>query len=134
MDAGIDIDSVLATDRWVTEGIYLWDVERVLSAAVAVVWLDLPHRTAVRRIVVRHFWLSARRRNRHRGLRLLWSFARTSGRYWTDDPRPPEGPTDYGALSRSRTIETLLPYWDKVVVLTSRREVAGWLRGLAAAR
>ena len=127
MDLGFDLQATLAKDRWVTEGVYLWQVEPILDAADTVVWLDLPYRTCVRRVVVRHALASARGQNRYKGLRRLWSFAWGSRWYWqTEVPRAPDGPTDWGALSRAQTLKTLEPYWDKVISLASRREVTSW--------
>ena len=135
MDLGFDLQDTLAKDSWVTEGIYLWQVEPILDAADAVVWLDLPYRTCVRRVVVRHALASARRQNRYRGLRRLWTFAWGSRWYWrTDAPRPPRGPTDWGALSRAQTMTTLEPYGAKVIRLRSRREVMSWLNAVREAQ
>lgn len=132
MDVGVDRNAILGKESWVTEGIYLWDVDRILEAADAVVWLDLPYRTSLRRIVIRHVWLSAIGKNRYRGLRKLWSFALSTRRYWkTTEPRPPSGPTDWGALSRAQTIVSLRPYVDKVIRLGSRKEVMSWLAGFS---
>ena len=132
MDLGVDQDELLAQPSWISEGIYLWSIERVLEAADVVVWLDLPYRTCARRIVVRHALASARGNNRHKGLRKLWRFAWTSRRYWqTTTPRPPTGPTDWNALSRAQTVLTLDPHRSKVVRLSSRRAVDAWLSGVA---
>jgi len=131
MDLGFDAEVALGEERCVTEGIYLWEVEAVLEAADLVVWLDLPYRTCVRRVILRHLWASARGQNRYKGLRRLWRFAWGGRWYWkTTAPRPPTGPTDWGALSRGQTVETLQPYSVKVVRLASRRDVAAWVRGL----
>lgn len=133
MDLGFDAETVLGTDRWVTDGIYLWDVDRLLEAAEVIVWLDLPYPTCVRRIVLRHIWASARRQNRHKGLRELWQFVRSSRRYWqSDNPRPPDGPSDWGALSRAQTQLTLQRYGSKVTRLRSQSEVMGWLRAVSS--
>jgi len=131
LDSGGNLTSTLSEDRWLTEGIYLWDVERVLDAADTVVWLDLPFRTALRRIVTRHIWLSVRGQNPHRGLRQLWQFALASGRYWsTAIPRPPRDATDWEALSRAQTMVVPEPYGEKVTRLSSRSEVTAWLGSL----
>lgn len=131
LDLGVDVASVIDQPRWVTEGIYLWRIDAILAAADVVVWLDLPYRTCVRRIVVRHAMASARRNNRYPGLRKLWKFASGSRWYWkTVEPRAPNGPTDYGALTRAQTIVTIEPYWSKVVRLQSPREVHTWFDGL----
>lgn len=135
MDLGRDHDAVLAQPRWIAEGIFLWSIEEILDAADVVVWLDLPYRTCVRRIVIRHAVASARRTNRHKGLRKLWKFAWSSRGYWrTAAPRPPTGPTDWAALSRAQTVLTIEPYRSKVVHLRSQRSVDAWLDGFVQTR
>jgi len=134
LDLSVDLDAVSKEPGWVTEGIFLWGIEPLLSRADAVVWLDLPYRVAVRRIVIRHFRLSLRGQNRHRGLRLLWRFAVGSRSYWTTSPgRGPEATDDWGALSRAQTITTLAAHRPKVVQLRTPREVLSWLEGLRLA-
>ncbi|HEV2369150.1 MAG TPA: hypothetical protein VGR90_04705 [Acidimicrobiales bacterium] len=128
MDLGFDARAVLRSKRWVTEGIYLWDIDPVLEAADAIVWLDLPYRTCVQRIVLRHIWASARRQNRHKGLRKLGRFVWSARAYWqTEDPRSPDGPTDWGALSRAQTLGTLQQHMSKTTRLRSQSEVMAWL-------
>ena len=131
LDVGVDLVAVSKDPRWVTEGIFLWGIEPLLSRADAVVWLDLPYRVAVRRIVIRHFRLSLRGQNRYRGLRLIWRFAVGSRSYWTTSPgRRPEAPDDWDALSRAQTLTTLAAHGATVVHLRTRREVLSWLRVL----
>lgn len=131
MELGIDLEGVLEQRSWVIDGIFLWNIAPALEAAEVVVWLDLPYRTAVRRIVLRHAIASARRNNRHRGLRKLCQFAWSSRWYWkTPVPRTPTGPTDWGALTRAQTIATIEPYRHKVIRLRSPRDVYGWVAKL----
>ena len=128
MGPGAVLDVGLGGRRWVTEGIYLWAIDDVLEDADIVVWLDLPYRTCIRRIVVRHAVASARGNNRHKGLRNLWNFAWGARRYWTTTtPRSPTGPTDWSALTRAQTKITLEPHRAKVVHLRSRHSVDAWL-------
>ncbi len=132
MDLALDRDVVLGQQRWVSEGVYLWGVDPLLAAADRVVWLDVPCRTCLRRIVFRHFWLSAKGQNPHRGLRRLWKFGWAARRYWTTtSPRAPTGPTDWDALSRAQTLVVLAPYMDRVVQLRSKRAVISWIDQLS---
>jgi hypothetical protein len=128
MDLGVDTDAVVQRPSWVTEGIYLWAIDPLLGAADAIVWLDLPYRTCLRRIIVRHATASLRGTNRHKGLRNLWSFASGSRAYWkTAAPQAPKGPTDYGALSRVQTMATLAPHEAKVHRFANQLDVNTWL-------
>ncbi len=125
-----DREALAAGDRWIVEGVYLFDIEPLLRRAELIVWLDLKPRTCIRRIVTRHFWLSATGRNRHRGLRLLWSFARGQPGYYTELAREPTGPRDFEAITRALTLERLGPHSDKVVTLRTPTEVRRWRRAL----
>ena len=122
-DARADREAVASADRWVIEGIFLYEIQPILERAELVIWLDLPARIAIRRIIVRHFWLSFRRRNRHRGLRLLWQFVRSTPGYYTEPAREPRAVDDWNAMSRALTAKRLAPHSAKVVHLKTPREV-----------
>jgi hypothetical protein len=77
----------------------------------------------MRRIVVRHFWLSMRRRNRHPGLRLLWRFVTDVPGYYSAPAREPTAVDDWGGLSRALTAQRLAPHPAKVVHLRTPRSV-----------
>lgn len=135
MDLGIEQSELLDQPRSICEGIHLWDVDDLLDAADVVVWLDLPYRTCVRRVVVRHALASARGDNRHKGLRKLGRFVLASRRYWSEGtPRPPAGPTDWDALTRAQTVLTLEPFGEKLVHLRTRAEVDRWLETVRPGR
>ena len=128
LDTGATLDP--GQPRWVSEGIYLWEIEPVLDRADVIVWMDLPFRIALRRMVARHVRLSALRKNPHPGFRKMLRFAWGQREYYTDPARQPLGPTDWDALTRAATIELLEPRHDKVVHLTSPRAVRSWLESL----
>jgi len=131
LDMWPDIATISLEPTWVAEGVFLWGIAPLLERADVIVMLDLPYRVAARRIVTRHIWLSTLGRNRHRGLRLLARFAWGARRYyWAQYGRPPDGPTDWDALSRAQTNVVLGPFGDKVVRLHRRRQVVHWLRAL----
>jgi adenylate kinase family enzyme len=117
------VDAITATPRWVTEGIYLWWIDDLLEKADLVVWLDLPRRTASRRILTRHLVASMRRRNRHKGLRLLWRFWWAARAYYTGKRPRPTDPTSDGSITRVMTIEQLTKADDRLVVCRDRRHV-----------
>jgi hypothetical protein len=87
--------------NWIVEGSYVWQVEPLLERADVIVWLDIPLRYTVGRIVRRHVRLTALRRNPHRGLRLLFRFLRSQPQYFSSPARQPTGPTDWSALTRT---------------------------------
>ena len=93
-----------------------------------VVWLDLPARIAQQRIVVRHFCLSCRRRNRHRGLRLLGTFVSGMCGYYDKPAREPTSATYSDDLSRALTERRLEPNLAKVAHLRRPRDVRRFRR------
>lgn len=126
----VDLGSLPASSdgSWVVEGAHLWDMEQFVAAADSVVWLDLPMRVCVRRILVRHLRRSRRGDNPHPGLRSLLRFVRSQPRYYRAPARPPTGPTDWEALTRAGT-EAMLrrARGDDVIRLRRPREVRAFL-------
>jgi adenylate kinase family enzyme len=120
-------------DSWIVEGIFLYDIEPLLQRATTIVWLDLPRRVAQRRIVIRHAKMSALRRNRYKGLRLLVRFVRSMRHYYDKSAREPRSADDWDALSRALTVERLAPHAAKVVQLRTPREVRTFVRQFEAA-
>ena len=121
-EAPADLDG-----EWVVDGVFTWDIARYLTRADVIVWLDLPMRTTIPRILRRHVELSVRRRNPHKGLRLLWRFLRSHPDYYRGSAKTPEGPEDWDAIRRATTAALLEPHMDRVVQLTSPRDVRRWL-------
>lgn len=116
-------------DGWLVEGAHLWGMEAFVERADVVVWLDLPPRVAVRRILTRHVRLTLLRRNPHPGLRNVLRFAGSQPDYYRKAARPANGPTDWEALSRAATAR-LVGRRDDAVVLRSPRAVRRWRRGI----
>ena len=108
---------------WITEGIYLWWIDRVLAEADLVIWLDMPRRIAARRILTRHVTASIRRRNRYKGLRLLWNFWWSAQGYYTSRRPPPNDPTSDGSITRRLTVEELSKVGDRLIVCRHPRDV-----------
>ena len=113
--------------EWVVDGVFTWDIERYLSRADVIVWLDLPMRTTIPRILRRHVVLSARGKNPHKGLRLLWRFLRSHPHYYRGPAQTPEGPEDWDAIRRATTAALLEPHMDRVAHLNSARAVRQWM-------
>ena len=128
LDPTTDRDALASREKWVVEGIFLYGIEPLLERADLIVWLDLPARTAQRRIVVRHFYLSCRRQNRHRGLRLLATFVTGMRGYYDKPAREPTSATDWDALGRALTQRRLEPYLAKVAHLRHPRDVRRFRR------
>ena len=119
-------------DQWIVEGAHLWGMDEYVTRADVVVWLDLPPRVTIPRILRRHVVLSVRRQNRHPGVRNLLRFASGQFDYHRKPARPALGPTDWDALSRAATAQLLAARGDDVVHVRTPREVREWRRGLAA--
>lgn len=62
-----DAARIAAEPGWVAEGAFLWWTDDIVRAADVVVWLDVPWRVAVWRIVRRHAHADLAGRNPHRG-------------------------------------------------------------------
>jgi adenylate kinase family enzyme len=63
---------VAAGERWVIDGNYSRVRDLVWARADTVVWLDLPRRTVMRRVIWRSFWRAARRVELWNGNRERW--------------------------------------------------------------
>ena len=90
------------------DGNYASTFDIRVPRATAIVWLDLPPRVCVRRIVWRHVRRTVLRDNPHPGWRKLLSFVLAQRQYYSAPARPPTGPTDWDALTRAGTEALLL--------------------------
>jgi hypothetical protein len=118
-----DVERIAQTPGWVTEGIYLWWCDPLAEQADYIIWLDVPWRVAVYRIVRRHIVLSLAGTNRHPGVTKLARFAWGTRRYYLSDSRrrrEPVDDNDDGAITCAATAQWLAPYANKV---TRRRNV-----------
>ncbi len=122
-----------AAEEWIVEGAHIWGMDRFVAAAEQVVWLDLPVRVTVPRILLRHARLSRRGTDLYPGVRNVIRFAAGQPDYYRKPAREPAGPTDWDALSRAST-ERLLRQRADVVALRTPRQVRHWrrTRGLTA--
>ena len=109
-----DAERIAHTFGWVTEGIYLWWCRPLAENADRIVWLDVPWRTAVYRILRRHIALSLAGTNRHPGLTRLARFAWSTRHYYLSPPAPRADDDDDGAITRAATAIWLRSYAGKV--------------------
>jgi adenylate kinase family enzyme len=123
--SALDMDAA-----WIVEGAYVWNVQRFLERADLIVWLDLPMRHTLRRIVGRHVRLSALGRNRHRGIRLLIKFLWSQPGFFSSPWRQPQGPADWSAITRANHQEMLRPFQAKVVHLRTPKVTRQWARSV----
>lgn len=116
-------------DEWIVEGAHIWGMDRFVQSADEVVWLDLPVRVTVPRILLRHVRPSLQGNNRHPGVRNLLRFAAAQPDYYRKPAREPTGPADWAALSRSATERLLRTCGDDdVTSLRTSRHVRRWRR------
>lgn len=115
------LDQVRRQAGWVTEGAYgeEW-LTALLDDADAIVWLDLPLRICLARIVTRHVRAELARNNPHAGWRKLLRFLNYTRR------------TARGQNARTRTL--LSRYGSKVVRCRSSGEVDVWRSAVSRTR
>ncbi len=126
-----DVERIAQTPGWVTEGIYLWWCDPLAEKADRIVWLDVPWRVAVYRIVRRHIVLSLAGTNRHPGVKKLARFAWETRRYYlTESTTATEraNDDDDGAVTRAATEIWLKRYGNKVL----RSRMASDLKSLTS--
>jgi adenylate kinase family enzyme len=122
-----DVERIAQTSGWVTEGIYLWWCGPLADTADRIVWLDVPWRVAVYRIVRRHILRSLAGTNRHPGLKKLARFAWGTRRYYMlERPAATEraDDNDDGAVTCAATEAWLMPYGNKVTCCRTARDLA----------
>lgn len=105
------VNHILSHPAWITEGVFLWWTEPLLSHADHIIWLDLPFPLRAWRIVKRHAQASWRGHNPHAGLGNLLRFLRSVAHaHYTKNPLPPAAPDDDFAITRAGTAVCLTPY------------------------
>ncbi|XVQ11314.1 hypothetical protein ACQP1W_01700 [Spirillospora sp. CA-255316] len=123
-----DAERIARSPRWVTEDQHqsvLGDL--LLSRADTYVWLDLPRRTVMFRVVRRSLSRAVTRRE-------LWNGNRESFRGWLRSDHPVRWAWSQHMVKRRRTGERLRRHPHLTVVhLTSARAVRAWLRALEPA-
>ena len=76
---------------------------------------------------MRHARASLAGTNRHRGIRKLTAFLRSTKSYDHGPAVAPIAPVDDGAITRASTAQALAPYAAKLVHCRTPTEVAAWL-------
>lgn len=122
-----DVEAFSAGPRWVTEDQYHAALGDLLwRRADTVIWLDLPRRTVMRRVVRRSIVRAATRRE-------LWNGNRESFRDWLDPGHPIRWSWSQYERKRDQTADRMARHPDVTVVrLRSSREVLRWRAGVGA--
>ncbi|MGW5574780.1 AAA family ATPase [Nocardia thailandica] len=121
-----EVAEFVAGERWVTEDQYAGLLGDLLwTRADTVVWLDLPRRTVMQRVIRRSFARAATGRG-------LWNGNRESFRDWPDPEHPIRWAWSRHADRRARTADRVARFPAvEVVRLTDAAAVRRWLRGLS---
>ena len=130
-----DAERIADAPRWVTEGVYLWWCGPLAERADQILWLDIPWRVAVYRILRRHLVLTLAGTNRHPGLVKLARFAWRTRYYYLADPHVDLAiidENDDGAITRVATQDWLTTYSAKVTRCRTRSEVEAVVARLVA--
>ena len=109
---------IAAEPEWITEGAMLGWTDPLFRAADLVIWLDVPWRVALWRMVLRHIRAELRGNNRHRGVGRLLRFLWYTRHYYTGSAPPGLIPMDGdGQETRRETVHRLAAYPDKSIRL-----------------
>ena len=114
-----DIELIAAQPCWITERVYLWWTERLLTLSDLIVWLDVPMRVALFRKIPHHLQRSLSSltgRYPHAGMRnqvdhtlFVWRY------YMNESGEEPAVRRDDRLVNRSPTAQSLEPFTAKVV-------------------
>lgn len=143
-----EVEDIAALPGWITEGTFLWWTDRLFDAADLIIWLDIPPRTALRRVLVRHVNEYVERVREARGiarktralrrvyLRHILAFTAYTRAYYHRAARAgvSEAPAldDGWALTRAETAAQLERYKAKVIRCTHPRDTASLLASVTA--
>jgi len=117
-----DLPRLIDEPRWISEGSYLGWAAPLPAAADLVVWLNVPARVALYRIMARHLKAEVARNNRFPGWRRLAHFWLWSYRYFAERNARVLG--FFGVPeTRSHAAELLRPYRDKLVVYRDKQAI-----------
>lgn len=125
--ARVEAATAAAANGWVADGNYHGKLgTMVFERADTVVWLDLPHRTALRRALWRTAWRAATRRELWNGNHETFrnAFSRNSIVWWV---------IKHHRSHRRKWPERLAPLTHlEIVRLRSPRQVRDWLQSIQA--
>jgi len=124
-----DVATFSSEPRWVTEAQYHSLLHDLLwQRADTVVWLDLPRRTVIQRVVRRSVVRAVTRRE-------LWNGNRESFRDWFDPEHPIRWAWSQYARKRTDTMRRIARHPQLTVVhLRSAGQARRWLAGVTATR
>lgn len=123
----VEVEGFTAGPRWVTEDQYRrWLGDLLWTRADTVVWLDLPKRTVMRRVLWRSFTRASTGQE-------LWNGNRESFRNWPARDHPIRWGWDQYEARRLRTEELIARFPEVTVVhLASAADARRWVRGLGS--
>lgn len=136
-----EINEIASSQRWVTEGSYLWWTDELFRAADLIIWLDLPRHIGIWRILKRHWreyitdiaqsasMAERLRIARRPHVRHLLEFVPYTWTYY-GAPARPNDVDDPSALTRAGTARYLDHYREKVIRCSTHTEVEHWLAQL----
>lgn len=105
--------------------------DQLFRAADLVVWLDVPWRVALWRMVLRHIRAELRRNNRHPGVQRLLRFLWYTRHYYTSSTPPVPIPTDGdGQATCVEAAHRLAAYPDKSIRLRHPAAIRAFLAQL----
>ena len=111
-----DINSIAAQPAWVTEGVYLWWTDQLLTLADLIVWLDPPLHAALFRKFPHHLRRTLTGGYPHAGMRNQIAHALFAWNYYMSPGAAKPGSSDEdGRVTRSATSQVLEPFARKVV-------------------
>ncbi len=123
-----DVSRIASEAAWIAEGTHIWWTDELLRRAEMIVWLDIPGRIALWRIILRHFeenHLSIRRGLQLRkllgDLRLRWRY------YHGSILLSHEVLGDDAVKNRVTTAQYLASYADKLICCRSGKDVEVFL-------
>jgi adenylate kinase family enzyme len=123
-----DLERIAARPAWITEGSYIWWIEKLLQTADKIIWLDLPWHITSWRIITRHIKADLAGNNPYSGHRRLLRFYAEARQYYRDDTLKETMSMDTDGLYNASTLNyQLLPYASKIIRCHRPVDVAGVL-------
>jgi adenylate kinase family enzyme len=140
VDRSAAVREILASRRWIAEGIHLGWTDDLLQAADVIVWLDVSWRDSIRRIVKRFVQQAVAGARREKGLRKVTRFrdyARQLRWLLRAIPEARSYATarstgDEHALTRAATRVRLMAYPEKLIHCQSSSDVEEAVRHLTS--
>ena len=130
-----DVDVIVATPSWVTEGVYLGWTDKLFAHADVIIWLDLPMRVALARKLPHHLRRTLTGGYPHAGMRNQLHHTRFMWRYYRSRAAAdPAAGDDDTTTTRAATAQALTPFSDKVVLCRQSADVNALTRAAGSRR